>query len=99
MTVDLKEELRNELLTAATWDALEQHHERGAVLVLIDNDLVDVGYDFAIDNVPRVEALLQAGQLFRPSADHIEAWKTSAQTFRALIVQPWVLVTPDASAH
>lgn len=98
MTVDLKEELRHELLTAATWDALVQHHERGAVLVIVGHDLVDLGYDFAIDNVARVESLLASGQLFRPETVHIDAWTATAQTFQALIVQPWVLVAPDSKA-
>jgi hypothetical protein len=89
----------NDLVDEAEWDWLIPHAKRDAV-VIVDNglDLVEVGEAIAADNVPIVQRWIEEGQLIKPSPQQLSDWDGDrSKRFRALIVQPFVLVQPKAA--
>ena len=86
--------LRGEVLDAR-WQDLAPHFARQALLLIAPTiDLLEVAATMARDDVPRIQALLEAGALARPSADDADRWSAQPVRFQAVIVQPWVLAQP-----
>jgi len=84
----------SESLDEAQWDWLMPHAKRDA-LVLVDPqlDLLDVGVAIARDDTQQVQSWIGSQQLYKPSSEQLATWNTQPETpFRALIVQPYVLV-------
>ncbi|NJN85873.1 MAG: DUF2288 family protein [Leptolyngbyaceae cyanobacterium SL_7_1] len=91
------QELRDALaerLDEAEWEWLAPHARRSALFVVDgDLDLLDVGVAIANDNVSSVERWIHQQLLYKPSQQQLSDWESDrSQRFRALIVQPFVLV-------
>lgn len=86
-------------LAEVCWKDLRIHLQRDAVItVAAELDLVAAATAVAGDDRSRVEAWIAAGQLGKPTAKQLDAWeKDLEKPFRALIVQPYILV--QAVAH
>lgn len=88
---DLRQSLID-LLDEAELDWLQPHLDR-EVVIWVDHslDLVDVGMAIAQDNANMVRRWIEEQFLVKPDAERIEQWNP-ADRFRALIVQPYVLI-------
>jgi hypothetical protein len=83
-----------ELLDEAEWEWLIPHVQRD-VVVMVDPglDLLDVGVAIASDNTPSVEHWISEQLLAKPSPEQLMEWANERdRRFKALIVQPYVLV-------
>jgi hypothetical protein len=93
MTEKLRAELA-ELLDEAEWEWLIPHVQRD-VVVMVDPglDLLDVGVAIASDNTISVEHWIGEQLLAKPSPEQlVELASERDRRFKALIVQPYVLV-------
>lgn len=90
---DLRTELA-EALDEAEWEWLMPHAKRDAiVMVAAGLDLLDVGVAIAQDDTATVQGWISQQQLFKPSPAQLSAWGSEPNCrFKALIVQPYVLV-------
>ncbi len=90
---DIREKLR-ENLDEAEWEWLKPHQERDVLVVIVPElDLLTVGEAIATDNVTSVQYWIGEQQIYKPSPAQIEAWNDNHhKRFKALIVQPYVLV-------
>ena len=91
--IKLKEQLQSEVLIAV-WSDLKDHAERGALFSLsVELDLVEVGFSVARDEAEVVSGLISANKITRPTMEQMESWNQNpTQTFRSLIVAPFVLI-------
>lgn len=88
---DLREELST-MVDEAEWEWLMPHAERDALLVVDQNlDLLEVGMAIASDNVSSVQTWISQNLIHKPSAQETQIWE-SDRRFKALIIQPYVLV-------
>ncbi len=93
---DLRQSLI-ELLDEAEMDWLRPHFDRDVVVWVDDSlDLVDVGMSIAQDDANTVRRWIEEQFLIKPDADRIAQWDSSIR-FRALIVQPYILIQDLAS--
>lgn len=83
-----------EAVDEAEWNWLEPHAERDSVIIVaLELDLVDVGEAIAADNTQRVQRWIEEALIQKPSPTQIINWNQNRnKRFRALIVQPYVLV-------
>ena len=90
---DLRGELA-ETLDEAEWDWLMPHAKRDAiVMVASELDLLDVGVAIVRDETATVQGWIGQQQLYKPSPEQLSAWSNEPnRRFKALIVQPYVLV-------
>ncbi|MBW4466735.1 MAG: DUF2288 domain-containing protein [Pegethrix bostrychoides GSE-TBD4-15B] len=90
---DLRSELA-ETLDEAEWEWLMPHAKRDAiVMVASELDLLDVGVAIANDDKASVEGWIGQQQLYKPSPEQLSDWGSDpTRRFKALIVQPYVLV-------
>ncbi len=95
MSEDIRQKLAGELLRYAAWEDVRPHIIRGVVFVVRGVPLVDVGAALATDDRPRVEGLIEAGQLTRPAPEDLERWVEIKAQFAALIVSPFVLIQEE----
>jgi hypothetical protein len=90
---DLRAELE-QTIDEAEWEWLMPHAQRDAI-VMVDQglDLLDVGVAIASDNTTSVQHWIGEQLLVKPSPEQIvEFAGERGRRFRALIVQPYVLV-------
>jgi len=82
------------LLDEAEWEWLMPHAQRDVVVVVDPGlDLLDVGVAIASDNTTSVEHWIGEQLLSKPSPEQIVEWAGDrTRRFKALIVQPYVLV-------
>lgn len=97
---ELREKLKSEILSAS-WSDLEPHFNRGALfLVAGELDLVDVGIKAATDDALAIGKWIEANQIVRPNALDIAKWSQNPnQSFKFLIVAPYVLTQIEATTH
>ncbi len=90
---DLVREKVNLETSQIAWKELQRFFANGtAVYVAPELDLVEVAYQFSIDNKPQVEQWLQNNQLGLVSDQQALSWfETDAQVW-AVVVKPWILV-------
>ena len=75
------------------WGALNEHQQIECVIaVSADLDLIDVAYEFILDNHDQVEAWMEQEQVMRVSDEQAKQWKTEDCELWAVVVAPWVLV-------
>lgn len=94
---DSQPTLRTELaamVDEAEWEWLMPHAQRDAiVLVAPDLDLPDVGEALTCDNTAIVQRWISEQLLQKPSPEQLVTWAGDrTRRFKALIVQPYVLV-------
>lgn len=90
---DLRAELA-ESVDIAEWQWLSPHARRDSI-IMVDRalDLLDVGVAIANDNVTFVQHWIAESLLQKPSTTQISTWNgDQTRRFKALIVQPYVLV-------
>lgn len=97
------EGLRAELaamVEPAAWPWLLPHLSRDAVVIVHKGlDLVEVGVAIATDQTPAVERWIGEQLITKPTKPQIEDWsRAEDKRFRALIVQPYVLVQDNLTA-
>ena len=90
---DLRAELA-ETLDEAEWEWLMPHAKRDAIVIVAPElNLLDVGVAIASDDKASVESWINQQQLSKPSPEQLSDWGNEpTRRFKALIVQPYVLV-------
>ncbi len=93
MADNLRQEL-TELLDQATWEWLQPHAERDAVIIVdAQLTLVDVGMAIVEDQSQAVQHWIAEQLLVKPTLEQKILWEeTENIQFAALIVQPYVLI-------
>ena len=75
------------------WYELQRFFASGAaVAVSGDLDLVEVAFQFSVDNKAQVERWLLTGKVGRVSGEQARIWFEADATMWAVVVSPWVLV-------
>jgi hypothetical protein len=91
----IPQDLRQNLIDSldeAEMDWLQPHLNRDVVVWVDDSlDLVEVGMAIAKDDTNAVRRWIEEQFLIKPDADRIAQWPPTVR-FRALIVQPYVLI-------
>ncbi|MDJ0843755.1 DUF2288 domain-containing protein [Crocosphaera sp.] len=91
------EEIRKRLqedMADVSWDDIKPHAQRDAVIVVNDElNLLDVGVAIAQDDKMMVERWITKQLINKPSNQQLSDWNINpTQSFKTLIVQPFVLV-------
>ena len=77
------------------WEYLKPHFESGALLFVDTGvDLKTVAEALVADDKAKVEAWMKSGDLLKPSQPHADHWESSGESFRAVVVSPFVLMQP-----
>ncbi len=90
---DIAKEKVNLETSQIAWKELQRFFAAGAaVFVASDLDLVDVAYQFSIDNKDQVASWLQNSQVSLVSDQQAIDWFETDAKVWAVVVKPWVLV-------
>ncbi|WP_036248903.1 DUF2288 domain-containing protein [Methylobacter sp. BBA5.1] len=93
--IDLIREKVNLETSQIAWKELQRFFASGtAVYVAPDLDLVEVAYQFSMDNKALVEQWMQNGQLGLVSDQQAIDWLEADAQVWAVVVKPWILVQP-----
>ena len=75
------------------WNELQRFFASGsAVFVASSLDLIDVAYQFSINNKDQVTQWMQNNQIFLVSDQQALMWLEADTTVWAIVVKPWILV-------
>jgi hypothetical protein len=76
------------------WQTLKTHAQRDALIVVEPSlDLIAVGVAIAADQVSQVQTWIDGALLHKPYSQELSQWNQQPQqTFRTLIVQPFILI-------
>lgn len=90
---DISKEKVNLETSRIAWKELQRFFASGTAVFVAQNlDLVDVAYQFSIDNKDQVALWMQNNQVALVSAQQATDWfKTDADVW-AVVVKPWILV-------
>jgi len=76
-----------------SWNELQRFFASGsAVFVASSLDLIDVAYQFSIDNKDQVTQWMQNNQISLVSDQQALMWLEADTTVWAVVVKPWILV-------
>ena len=90
---DIAREKVNLETSQIAWKELQRFFASGtAVFVAPDLDLVDVAYQFSIDNKDQVALWIQGNQVALVSDQQALNWLETNATVWAVVVKPWILV-------
>ncbi|MFI3121851.1 MAG: DUF2288 domain-containing protein [Methylococcaceae bacterium] len=90
---DIAKEKVNLETSQIAWKELQRFFAGGtAVFVASDLDLVDVAYQFSVDNKDQVALWLQHNQVALVSDRQALEWFDADADVWAVVVKPWVLV-------
>ena len=79
------------------WHDLQRFFASGlAISVCSDIDLIDVAYQFSIDNKIRVEQWIKDNKVNPVSDQQALQWFKDNTLVWAVVVKPWVLVQEDS---
>ena len=79
------------------WKELQRHFAGGYTFFISSElDLIEVGYQFQIDNAPQIEIWLNQELAKQVSNDQAREWYNNDESLWACVVKPWVLIQPDA---
>ena len=83
-----------ETLGEVLWSDLRAHAARDSVIIVAaELDLLDVGEALAANDVPTVNAWIDAGMLTKPSTADLARWPLDPHIrFLSVIVAPFVLI-------
>ncbi len=77
------------------WKYLEKHYASGALLYVDPSlEITEVGKALADDEADKVAVWKKSGDILQPSTPHAMYWEEANQTFKALVVSPFVLAQP-----
>ncbi len=80
------------------WHELQRFFAAGlAIAVSCDLDLVEVAYQFSVDNKTQVEQWLNAKQIGQVSDQQASNWFNNSSSVWAVVVKPWILVQEVAN--
>jgi len=80
------------------WTELQRFFAAGmAISVDQTLDLVDVAYQFSIDNKSLVEKWLQSNQIGPVSDQQAKTWFENQAEVWAVVVKPWILVQDSSN--
>lgn len=88
----LPELLQGQILPEAPWGSIRPHAIKDRVLLIPELDLVKVGAAFATDDRDTVSQWIDDDHVRAPTSAEYAAFDKYQPKFRALIVQPWVLI-------
>lgn len=75
------------------WQDLQTYYARGSVVKVAPSlDLVEVAVQLGMDNTPRFQAWIDAGEVASVSDEQALAWYESNEELWAVVAAPWVLV-------
>lgn len=96
---DLREQLK-EGFGVSDWFDLSPHAARDALIVVHPSlDLLMVGEAIATDNTPLVSKWMEGTLIRKPTEAELTAWNRAEKLMMpALIVQPYVLISPEIMA-
>lgn len=90
---DIAREKVNLETSKIAWKELQRFFAAGtAVFVASSLDLVDVAYQFSIDNKNQVAQWMQDKQVALVSDQQAVSWLESDAEVWAVVVKPWILV-------
>lgn len=91
---DTRTQLAEELADIE-WRDIIPHSQRDAVIMVTPAlDMLDVGMALANDEVQSVQHWISEQLIYKPSEQELSDWNGEPQKlFKALIVQPFVLIT------
>ncbi len=90
---DITKEKVNLETSKIAWKELQRFFASGtAVFVAATLDLVDVAYQFSIDNKDQVAQWLQSNQIALVSDQQALEWLETDAEVWAVVVKPWILV-------
>ncbi len=90
---DIGREKVNLETSQIAWKELQRFFASGsAVYVAPDLDLVDVAYQFSIDNKDQVATWMQNNQVALVSDQQATDWFAADAEVWAVVVKPWILV-------
>ncbi len=90
---DIAKEKVNLETSQIAWKELQRFFAAGtAVFVASDLDLVDVAYQFSVDNKDQVALWLQHNQVALVSDRQALDWFEADADVWAVVVKPWILV-------
>jgi len=90
---DIAREKVNLETSQIAWKELQRFFAGGsAVFVASDLDLVDVAYQFSIDNKDQVALWMQSNQVALVSDRQAIDWLEADADVWAVVVKPWILV-------
>ncbi|MGY6276600.1 DUF2288 domain-containing protein [Methylomonas sp. MgM2] len=76
-----------------SWTELQRFFAAGLVIAVDDKlDLVEVAYQFSVDNKTLVENWLKIGQIGPVSDRQAQDWYDRNANVWAVVVKPWILV-------
>ena len=83
-----------------SWQELERHFARGALLTVSPAlDLVEVGVHMINDDKTMVDAWLESGDLRKTTDQDALQWSENDATLWAVVIAPWVLVQDKMSIN
>ena len=99
MTIDAQNDLSVEKINLETsqipWLELQRFFASGsAIAVSSELDLVEVAYQFSIDNKALVAQWLAENHLAKVSDAQAKRWFEENAIVWAVVVKPWVLIQP-----
>jgi len=81
------------------WLYLKPHWEAGVLLYVDPSiDLLEVGDALAADDTDKVQDWLTRADLLKPGELHAQQWEQGEESFRAMVVSPFVLMQPLPSS-
>ncbi|MFI3186894.1 MAG: DUF2288 domain-containing protein [Methylococcaceae bacterium] len=90
---DIDREKVNLETSQIAWKELQRFFANGtAVFITPDLDLVDVAYQFSIDNKAQVALWMQHNQVARVTDQQALNWLETDAIVWAVVVKPWILV-------
>ncbi|MGZ8190806.1 MAG: DUF2288 domain-containing protein [Methylococcaceae bacterium] len=90
---DIAREKVNLETSKIAWKELQRFFAGGlAIFVASELDLVDVAYQFSVDNKDQVEQWLQNNQLGPVSDQQAINWLAAETEVWAVVIKPWILV-------
>lgn len=90
---DLAKEKVNLETSQIAWKELQRFFANGsAVYVAPELDLVDVAYQFSLDNKDQVDAWMKNNQIGLVTDQQAMTWYESDAMVWAVVVKPWILV-------
>lgn len=93
ISCDLAKEKVNLETSQIPWKELQRFFANGAaVFVAPDLDLVEVAYQFSIDNKEQVALWMQSNQVALVSDQQALDWFEADAEVWAVVVKPWILV-------
>ena len=91
--IDLARDKVNLETSRIAWKELQRFFASGAAVYVAPGlDLVEVAYQFSVDNKTQVERWLDSNKVARVSDQQALEWHETDAIVWAVVVKPWILV-------